>query len=227
MNAVSGCLSIVFAFSGNLMLAGLLILIAAIFDFFDGMLARLLKAYSEIGKELDSLADDISFGVAPSVIAFILIRNNLCSPSIPFANQSTSTIILCLLPFTMAAFSALRLAKFNIDTRQTDKFIGLPTPANAMVWASIPFIAHYNADCFFVEYIMSPYVLIALSLVMSGLLVCELPLFSLKFKKWDFASNKVRYLFLFASLLLIVVMQFASIPAIILLYVIVSIFFKV
>jgi CDP-diacylglycerol--serine O-phosphatidyltransferase len=123
----------------------------------------------------------------------------------------------------MAAFSALRLAKFNLDERQTDKFIGLPTPANAMVWASLPFIMTYSADGYIAQHIIVPQILIPLSLVMSYLLICELPLFSLKFKTWDFASNKIRYIFLLLSLILIIVLRFASIPAIILLYVLMSV----
>ncbi len=224
MNALSGCVSIVFAFTGNLTLAGLFILIAAVFDFFDGMTARLLKAYSEIGKELDSLADDISFGVAPSAIAFMLVNQKLNTDSLPFADLPLGTMLLCLIPFIMAAFSALRLAKFNLDERQTDKFIGVPTPANAMLWASLPFIAKYNADGFFAHYVITAEVMLPMAVVMSLLLVCELPLISLKFKTWDFGSNKVRYIFIAICAVLIATMQVASIPAILAVYVIVSLF---
>lgn len=224
MNALSGCLSITFAFTGSLTIAGLFILIAAVFDFFDGMAARMLKVSSAIGKELDSLADDISFGVAPSAIAFMIIYQQLNPSSSNFAQLPLGTMLLCLIPFLMAAFSALRLAKFNLDERQTDKFIGLPTPANAMVWASLPFILTYNADSFFATHIIVPVVLIPASVVMSLLLICELPLFSLKFKTWDFGSNKIRYIFLLLSLILIIVLHFAAIPAIILLYVLISVF---
>ena len=223
MNALSGCLSITFAFTGSLTLAGLFILIAAVFDFFDGMSARMLKVSSAIGKELDSLADDISFGVAPSAIAFIIVSQQLNSDGASFAELPLRTMAVSLLPFLMAAFSALRLAKFNLDERQTDKFIGLPTPANAMVWASLPFIMTYSADGYIAQHIIVPQILIPLSLVMSYLLICELPLFSLKFKTWDFASNKIRYIFLLLSLILIIVLRFASIPAIILLYVLMSV----
>ena len=223
MNALSGCLSIVFAFTGNLTLAGLLILIAAVFDFFDGMAARLLHVSSAIGKELDSLADDISFGVAPSAIAFMLVSQKL-NPTINIADLPLGTMLLCLLPFVMAAFSALRLAKFNLDERQTDKFIGVPTPANAMLWASLPFIAKYNADGFFAQYVITAEVMLPLCVVMSLLLVCELPLISLKFKTWDFGSNKVRYIFIAICAVLIATLQVAAIPAILAVYVIVSLF---
>lgn len=223
MNALSGCLSITFAFTGSLTLAGLFILVAAVFDFFDGMAARLLKVSSAIGKELDSLADDISFGVAPSAIAFMIVSQQLNADGTGFVQLPLGIMAICLLPFLMAAFSALRLAKFNLDERQTDKFIGLPTPANAMVWASLPFILEYNANGFFAQHVIVPQILIPLALVMSFLLVCELPLFSLKFKTWDFGSNKIRYIFLLLSLVLIIFLHFAAIPAIILLYVLMSV----
>lgn len=224
MNALSGCLSIVFAFTGNLTLAGLFILIAAVFDFFDGMAARLLHVSSAIGRELDSLADDISFGVAPSAIAFILVSQRLNPDGTNIADLPLGTMSLCLLPFVMAAFSALRLAKFNLDERQTDKFIGVPTPANAMLWASLPFIAKYNADGFFAQYVITAEVMLPLCVVMSLLLVCELPLISLKFKTWDFGSNKARYIFIAICAVLIATMQVAAIPAILAVYVIVSLF---
>ncbi|HQS50964.1 MAG TPA: CDP-diacylglycerol--serine O-phosphatidyltransferase, partial [Daejeonella sp.] len=132
LNLFSGCLGIVFAFQGNLIWASYAIVIAAVFDFFDGMLARLLKAYSDIGKELDSLADMVSFGVLPSVIIYQLFA---LSPQIDFGADWLS-----FSAFIIAVFSALRLAKFNIDTRQSENFIGLPTPANALLIASFPLI---------------------------------------------------------------------------------------
>lgn len=227
MNALSGCMSIVFAFTGNLTLAGLFILIASVFDFFDGMTARALHAPSAIGKELDSLADDISFGVAPSAIAFMLVSQHLNPNGENVADLPFGIMLLCLLPFIMAGFSALRLAKFNIDERQTDKFIGLPTPANAMLWASMPFILKYNADGWFAQYIITPEVMIPLSLAMSILLICELPLFSLKFKTWGFKGNQIRYIFLAICVLLIATMQFGAIPAIVIVYVLMSIIGKV
>jgi len=223
MNALSGCVSIVFAFTGNLTLSGLFILLAAVFDFFDGMAARLLHVSSAIGKELDSLADDISFGVAPSAIAFMLVNQCLNPSGEDFSQLPVGTILLCLIPFVMAAFSALRLAKFNLDERQTDKFIGVPTPANAMLWASLPFIIKFNADGFVARYIVTPEVMLPLCIVMSFLLVCELPLISLKFKTWNFADNKIRYIFIAICAVLIVTMQFASIPVILAVYVLISV----
>lgn len=216
LNAISGCISITFAFEGNLKLAGIFILIAAVFDFFDGMVARLLHVSSNIGKELDSLSDAISFGVAPSVIASILVRNALGIDKL--GNAEPLQIVACLLPFIMAALSNLRLAKFNLDERQTDKFIGLPTPANAMVWASLPFV---DANNF--AFAFKPEVIITLSFVLGILLVVELPLFAMKVKTLSWSANKIRYIFLAISIVLIACFKMISIPLIILTYVLLSI----
>lgn len=208
LNLFSGCIGLVYAFDNQLIIAGYFILISALFDFFDGMLARLLKAYSEIGKELDSLADMVSFGVLPSVIVYQLFR--LASPEqayLPFA------------AFLIAVFSALRLAKFNIDTRQTENFIGLPTPANALLILSLPHIVNQEA---FGSYVMHPGVLLVFSIVMSLLLVAELPLFSLKFKNLSFRGNEFRFILLVLSVILLIILKFAAIPLIILSYLILS-----
>ena len=214
LNLFSGCVGIVFAFNGDLKSAGYAIFIAAIFDFLDGMLARLLKAYSEIGKQLDSLADVISFGLLPAIIIYQLFLEapQLADVS-PYLNYSA---------FLIAIFSALRLAKFNIDERQTENFIGLPTPANAMLIASLPFIVAGN-NTFLTDFIHNPYFLLIFSLGMSLLLVAEIPLFSLKFKSLGLKENIFRYILVLASLILIIIAQFAAIPVIIFGYIILSI----
>lgn len=215
LNLLSGCLGIVFAFQGNLEWASYAILIAAVFDFFDGLLARLLKAYSDIGKELDSLADVISFGVLPSVIVYQLF---LLSPQI-----SSVSIWLNFTAFLIAMFSALRLAKFNIDVRQSDHFIGLPTPANALLIASFPMIIADN-NLFLINYILNPYFLFIFSLGMGILLVVEIPLISLKFKSLDPRENLLRYILIFSSLILLLFFKFAAVPVIIFLYFLISFF---
>lgn len=222
-NVLSGCLSVVFAFEGQLVLAGLFILIAAVFDFFDGFAARMLNAYSEMGKQLDSLADMLSFGFAPAVIAFQLIKLNI-APDSSIIDLALGQKIIILFPFIIAIFSALRLAKFNIDTRQTDSFIGLPTPANAMIWASMPFILAFQSDSFFANIFSNTYVLLALSLVMSFALIMGMPLFSLKFKNFSWTDNKIRFIFLAICLILIIAFGFSSIPLIIISYILVSLF---
>ncbi len=212
LNLLSGCIGIVYAFQGKLIYAGYAIIIAAVFDFFDGMTARLLKAYSDIGKELDSLADMVSFGVLPSVIVYHLF---LLAPQI-----NGISFYLNFSAFLIAIFSALRLAKFNTDERQTENFIGLPTPANAMLIASLPMILESNL--FLSSYILNPFSLFILSLGMSILLVAEVPLFSLKFKTFRVSDNLFRYILLFSGLILLVLLKFAAVPLIIFLYFLLS-----
>lgn len=222
LNIFSGALSVVFAFEGALFLSGVFILLAAVFDFFDGMSARLLKAYSAIGKELDSLADVVSFGFAPSVIAYCMIKEQLAINQ-SLINNSTTTLLFLFLPFFMLVFSALRLAKFNIDERQSDSFIGLPTPANAIVWAAFPIIKHFQKTSFLIQWIEKPVFIIGLSLVLGLLLVSELHLFSLKFKNLNFAKNKIRFLFLALCLVLFIVFKWVAIPLSILAYILLSV----
>jgi CDP-diacylglycerol--serine O-phosphatidyltransferase len=213
LNLFSGCLGIVFAFNGELHFASYAILISAVLDFLDGMLARWLKAYSEIGKQLDSLADMVSFGVLPSVIIYhIFLLSPQTAPYSTFLNYSA---------FLIAVFSALRLAKFNIDTRQTENFIGLPTPANSLLIASFPIIMDKNTS-FFMNYIMNPYFLFIFSLGMGLLLVSEIPLISLKFKSLKFSDNLLRYTLIASSLILLLLFQFAAIPIILCLYFLIS-----
>jgi CDP-diacylglycerol--serine O-phosphatidyltransferase len=213
LNLFSGCLGIVFAFNGNLVFASYAILIAAVLDFLDGMLARLLKAYSELGKQLDSLADMVSFGVLPSVIIYHLFLS--CA-------EITSTSLISYSAFIIAVFSGLRLAKFNIDTRQSENFIGLPTPANALLIASFPFMMEEN-NSIFMNYIMNPYSLLVFSLIMSFLLISEMPLISFKFKTLRFSENTLRYTLIISSILLILLLQFAAVPIILILYLLISI----
>ncbi|MFM6976872.1 MAG: CDP-diacylglycerol--serine O-phosphatidyltransferase [Sphingobacteriaceae bacterium] len=211
LNLFSGCVGLVLAFENHLILAAYAIVIAAIFDFFDGMVARLLKAYSDIGKELDSLADMVSFGVLPSVIIFQLFKTNThINFYLPYA------------AFLIAVFSALRLAKFNIDTRQTENFIGLPTPANALLIGSLPLILNGNSVMLF-EIILNPYILLAFTIIMSLLLVAEIPLLSLKFQNLAFGENRFRYLLIILSIILLVFFNFTAIPIIIFNYILLSI----
>lgn len=208
-------------------IASLLILIAAVFDFLDGMTARLLKAYSPIGKDLDSLADMVSFGVAPAVMVFLLMlksTNTNINDLFVNTNFFYSTLLLAI-PLLLPVFSALRLAKFNIDTRQSDSFIGLPTPANAMLLASFPVILYFHTDNqWLTEIILNPYFLGVICLIESFLLISEIPMFSLKFKNLSFKKNKQRFAFLILSLFLIIAFKIIAIPVVILLFVTMSIF---
>ncbi len=212
-NLISGCIATGFAFAGNIKVALLLIIIGAVFDFFDGMLARLLNVSSPIGKELDSLADVITFGLAPSTIIF----SQLHVMSYPtFLNPLRD--YLPYAAFIMAAFSALRLAKFNLDERQALGFIGLPTPANALFWGSLLVGVGEKLE----TRPWALYFILAGVLISSWLLVSEIPMFALKFKHWSFKGNEVKYLFLITCCPLVVIFGISSFAIIIAWYVILS-----
>mgnify|MGYP005849886455 FL=1 len=209
-NALCGCVGISLIAEGQILIACFLVFVALFFDYFDGFAARLLSVQSEIGKQLDSLADAITFGVLPAFIAQSLwVKDN-------------SSDFFTYFPFLLALFSILRLAKFNIDTRQTDSFIGVPTPANAMLWASFPLILHYQNSEFTEKVLSNSHFLMFLIVLMSFLLVAELPLFALKFKDFSWKNNKMKFLFILLSLLAIIILHFWAIPFIIFLYILLS-----
>jgi CDP-diacylglycerol--serine O-phosphatidyltransferase len=207
-NLICGCLGIISVFQGSLEWAAYFIYIAALFDFADGFAARLLNVQGELGKQLDSLADVVSFGVLPGFILFRLMNE---------AHGGEWAYLAMLVP----AFSALRLAKFNIDPRQSDSFIGVPTPANALLISALPFAgAHFPA-------LLGLPVLATVAVVMSLLLVAELPLLALKFKGWNWQQYKFQYILLLAGLVLLFTFKFAAIPLIILIYIGLSIIKKI
>lgn len=213
-NLISGCIATYWAFKGDYELALLFIVIGAVFDFFDGMTARLLHVSSPIGKELDSLADDITFGFAPSAIIF----SWLCG----YNFHELPSPIAFLMPFTafiMAAFSALRLAKFNLDERQTMGFIGLPTPANALFWGALI----VGAGDFLASSPLYIYGVIFLVLIFSYLLVAEIPMFALKFKTWGWKGNEVKFIFLLTSIMLLAFLRVSGLSAIIAWYILLSV----
>lgn len=213
-NLFSGCIGIVLAFKGELIAASYAIFLSAIFDFFDGLASRVLKSFSGIGKDLDSLADLVSFGVLPAVIMYQLFLE---------AHQIAQVSNwLNFIAFLIPVFSALRLAKFNVDTRQAENFIGLPTPANAILIASFPIIIdHHNR--FYAPYLTNPYVLPCIVIIMCTLLVLEMPMMSLKFKNRDFNENIFRYLLLLFSAILILFFKFAAVPIVIFIYIVLSV----
>ncbi|MBO5079576.1 MAG: CDP-alcohol phosphatidyltransferase family protein [Bacteroidaceae bacterium] len=216
-NLFSGCIAAVMAFQANYEAAILFIILGATFDFFDGMLARLFHVSGPLGKELDSLADDITFGFAPSVIVFSLFKE----VQYPAFMQSMADIF----PYTafiIAVFSALRLGKFNIDPRQSSSFIGLPTPANALFWGSLVVGGH----SFLISDAFNALYLFVLVLLMSYLLVAELPMFSLKFKNLSWKDNKISYIFLLVCIPLLVIFRISGFAAIILWYILLSLLTK-
>ncbi len=216
-NLFSGCISTVMAFQANYEAAILFIILGATFDFFDGMLARLLGVSGPLGKELDSLADDITFGLAPSMIVFSLFKE----VQYP-AFMSEWTNFFPYTAFIIAAFSALRLGKFNIDPRQSSSFIGLPTPANALFWGSLVVGGH----SFLISDSFNAIYLFALVLLMSYLLIAELPMFSLKFKNLSWKDNKISYIFLLVCIPLLAVFRISGFAAIILWYILLSLLTK-
>ncbi|MFP4094134.1 MAG: CDP-diacylglycerol--serine O-phosphatidyltransferase [Cyclobacteriaceae bacterium] len=207
-NLLSGCIGIVMVSNGQLEIAAYLIWLAAIFDFFDGFSARALKSYSRIGGELDSLADMVTFGVLPSYIVYALLSVNL----------PTDLHWLAYGAFLIAAFSALRLAIFNVDTRQTSSFIGLPTPANALLISSLPLSQVNILD----ELLGNPYILLGLVVLLSYLLVAEIELMAFKFKNYSWADNQLKYIFMIVSLLLVLLLNTFAIPLVIILYILLS-----
>lgn len=223
MNVISGTMAVFAAMYGHLEWAAALILLGMVFDFFDGMAARLLHVKSEMGKELDSLADIVSFGVAPAVIAHLLIKDILLGGEIgEVAYLSCYQQILLFVPVLIPAFSAYRLAKFNLDVRQTMTFIGMPTPANALFWVSLVF-ARYDAPALYEYLFGSVWVLAACVVILSVLLICELPMFSLKITGFRWRENRVRYLYFLCIVAALLLFGLASIVFIIPLYILFSI----
>jgi CDP-diacylglycerol--serine O-phosphatidyltransferase len=225
-----GCLSIVFTFQGRLIPAAVCIFIAGVLDFSDGLAARLLKAGSEYGKIMDSLADVVSFGVAPSVMMFQLLNHailrgygDVSTDLTGFLNFETASpleILVSFSAFMIAVFSALRLAKFHTDKRQTNYFVGMPTPANAFLIASMPFVLRdYEAIS---NILLKIYILIPLIVILSFLLVSEIPMISLKFKNLTFRDNKSRYILLLVAILLLIFFRISAYPLIFGLYLITS-----
>ena len=219
-NLICGCLATSFAFGGQPTMALLFIILGAVFDFFDGMTARLLGVSSPIGKELDSLADDVTFGVAPSTMVYYEL-SVMDYPSLLIPLSS----VIPYLAFVMAAFSALRLAKFNLDERQSMGFIGLPTPANALIWVGVVLycrLPYDNTDLFSSTHNMLAIILAVVSIATDILMVCELPMFSLKFHSLALPENVERYVFLTGCILLLALMSWKATAWIILWYILLS-----
>ncbi len=209
-NLLCGCIGIVLAMRGHLDKAAWLILLAGVLDFGDGFVARLVKVSGPFGKELDSLADVVTFGVLPSVIVFQLMW---------FQNLG----VISYSAFLIAVLAALRLARFNIDTRQSDQFIGVPVPANTLLIAAFPLMERYQPQF---DGLWKNDIFLGALIAFSFFMVSEIPLLALKFKSFRWADNRTKFSFLLASALLLLFLQFAAIPLIIVLYIAVSLFSK-
>jgi len=225
LNLVSGCLSVFFAVDGQLGWASVFIFAAATFDFCDGFSARLLKAYSSIGKELDSLADLVSFGLAPAAIVFTMIELTLFGKNqlIQEIDGTASQWILLFSSLVIPVAGAFRLAKFNTDDRQTEQFLGMPIPSNAMFFASLGLILELGTNKSIVPLILNKYTILISIFSCSYLMICELPMFNLKFKNLKLKDNALRFFFLGTVLLMLIFLQIYALPLIIIWYVLLSV----
>lgn len=224
-NLLCGCLAITEIFNNNLTGAAYLIGIAAILDFFDGFAARMLKVSSPIGKDLDSLADMVTFGVVPG---FILFKLMAMAQTYSYSEEAIGEVVktgsinwVNYTAFLIPVFSALRLAKFNHDIRQSDSFIGLPTPANTLLIASFPLTLQFGSPAL-APYILNTTTLCSISVILSALLVAELPLIALKFKSFGWKGNEIRYIFMIGCAVLLFLFQVTGIALAIIFYLIIS-----
>lgn len=208
-NLICGCIALYFTFQGKLVFTAYLIGLAAVFDFMDGAVARLLNVSNPIGKELDSLADMVSFGLVPGSVVFHLLEEGTL-------NQYSFMALL------IPIFSAYRLAKFNVDENQNENFIGLPTPANCLVFISIPLITTFNSESIIAYLVEIPEILLIITVLMSLALVSRINIFSLKFKNFKLQDNKFRFFLITMSIILLTWLEFSAIPIIILLYILTS-----
>ena len=213
-NLICGCIALYFTFQGELVFTAYLIGLAAIFDFMDGAAARLLNVSSPIGKELDSLADMVSFGLVPGSVVFHLLEEGALSQY---------SFIGLVIPI----FSAYRLAKFNVDEDQNENFIGLPTPANCLVFISIPLITTFNSDSTIAYLVEIPEILLIITVLLSLALVSKINMFSLKFKNFKYKDNKLRFFLIMMSIILLTWLEFSAIPIIVMLYILMSIANKI
>ncbi|TXE12013.1 phosphatidylserine synthase [Seonamhaeicola algicola] len=223
LNLLSGCIAAIFAVNGNFTWAAYFVFLGVFFDFFDGFAARKLNVQSEIGLQLDSLADVVTSGLVPGIIMFKLLELVVADWStLDFENEFNMPFLPILgLAITLA--SAYRLAKFNVDTEQQTFFKGLPTPANALLIISLPLIIEFQNNDAINAIILNKYFLIAVTILSCWLLNSGIKLFALKFKNWNFKDNATRYIFILLCVVLLVVLKFAAIPVIILLYISMSV----
>lgn len=217
-NLLSGCVSILFTCNDHLLWASAMIFVAAIFDFFDGFAARALNAKSPIGGELDSLSDVVSFGVAPSFIVAWMLSKTGIGWWIHDVN------LFPMLAFILAAFAAVRLAKFNIDTRQSTSFIGLPVPAVGLFIASLPFMLFgiENGSLLY-QIVMNPYFLLAMVAIFSWLMISEVPFFSFKIKNLKFKENILRYFVVIFAIVAVIILKLVALPFVFLFYILLSV----
>ena len=231
LNLFAGCIAVIFAVNGNFIVASIFVFLGIFFDFFDGLLARKLNVQSPLGIQLDSLADLVTSGVVPGLIMFKLISLTIDAPDYSEFTDSWNSIfhwqgfkmsVLPLIGLLIPLASAYRLAKFNLDEDQQTYFKGLPVPANTLLIVSLPLILEYQNSDIMNSIIINKWFLIGVTLLSCYLLNSKIKLFALKFKDWSFKNNAVRYIFLILSVVFLIVLQFAAIPLIIALYIVLS-----
>ncbi|MEZ5103861.1 MAG: CDP-alcohol phosphatidyltransferase family protein [Draconibacterium sp.] len=229
LNLVSGTVATIFAIDGHLVWAAIFICAASVFDFLDGFVARVLKAYSEIGKQLDSLADVVSFGVAPGAILFTLLEFSLFGKNDPIYEISAEWFewLILFSSLLIPLFGAIRLARFNTNTANENFFRGLPIPANGIFWASLGLMLESPKYYDLLQLIYSTKNLVILGIFMAGMMVISMPMFSLKPHSFGIKENWYRYLYLGISLLLLVVFNFYGLAFVIILYIILNLVFYI
>jgi len=215
LNLFCGCIALVFAGEANFEMAFFFVCFGIFFDFFDGFFARLFNVSSPLGLQLDSLADMVTSGVVPGFVMYKMLANGVAS--------NPTLIYLPYLGFIITLGSCYRLANFNIDTRQSDSFIGLPTPANALFILSLPLILKNSDSLLVLELLINPWILIFVSILSAFILNAEISLFALKIKKFNFKDNALQLFFLLISILLLGYLQFAGVALIIVFYVLLSV----
>ena len=226
-NLLCGTVATITAVNGDYLTTAILVVLGIVFDFFDGFVARLLKVSGELGKQLDSLADMVTSGVVPGIV-MLDVNNVSQSELLDFNNIIYSKTVFDtgyfkFLGLLLTLAACYRLANFNIDTRQSDSFIGLPTPAMSLFVIALPLIPMYSENQFFIDLVQNNYFLMGVTLVLSFLMNAEIPLFSLKFKTFGVKENSLKYLFLLFSLGMLLTLEVIAIPAIIMLYVVLSV----
>lgn len=227
LNLFSGCVAAMFAVLNQLDMAALFVFIGIFFDFFDGLAARALNVQSEVGVQLDSLADMVTSGVVPGIVMFQLLEMSQTSGWGSGANfMGLEASPIAFLGFVITLASAYRLARFNIDENQVSSFIGLPTPANTLLILSLPLILLFHNNDFLNGIILNQWFLLGLTFLSAYLLNSKIELFALKFKNWSFKDNAIRYLFIIGSLILLLTLRFLAIPVIVILYILLSLINK-
>ena len=225
-NLLCGTIATVFAIKGDFFATAILVMLGILFDFFDGFAARMLKVQGELGKQLDSLADMVTSGVVPGIVMMQMLVNALDVDAVGYFGVDEYGATGSNLPYLgllLTLGAGYRLAKFNIDERQSDSFIGVPTPAMSLFVISLPLIAQFDQESFLIGLIENQYFLILITVLFTYLMNAEIPLFSLKFKNFYFKDNVIKYVFLVLSIILIITLKIVAIPMIILSYVVFSI----